>query len=108
MIVFGLANCDTTRAAMKALSAAGRAPRLRDVREEPLTPDDIARLLAALGPALVNRASTTWRGLSDADRALAPGDLLARHPAVMKRPVIEADGRVTLGWGAAAQGLWLG
>lgn len=107
MIVYGLANCDTTRAAVKALAAAGRVVRLRDVRAEPLGADEISRLVAALGPGLVNRASTTWRALSEAERALPPADLLARHPAVMKRPVIESDGRTTLGWGAAVQGLWL-
>ncbi len=46
----------------------------------------------------MNRRSTTWRGLSEADQALPTVELIAKHPTVMKRPVIEADGALTLGW----------
>ena len=54
--------------------------------------------LAQFGAALLNTRSTTWRGLSDVERARPPQDLLAEHPALMKRPLIEADGTLHLGW----------
>ena len=73
---------------------------VRDVRLEPLSPRDIERFLDAFGAALINRRSTTWRTLSGCDRQADPKALLAAHPAVMKRPVIEARGRLYLGWGA--------
>ena len=95
MIVFGLKNCDTCRKAMKALDGAV----LRDIRAEPLSADDIARFFESFGDALVNRKSTTWRGLSEAERAGEPKALLADYPALMKRPVIEVDGQLYLGWG---------
>ncbi len=88
---------------MKALEEAGRAPGFRDVRAEPLATGDIARFLDAFGDALINRSSTTWRGLSEDERALPPADLLARHPTLMKRPVIEAGGKLYLGWGKDVQ-----
>ena len=99
MKVYGLKTCDTCRAAVKTLGAD-----LRDVRADPLDPEDIARFRAAFGEALVNTRSATWRGLSEAEREDTPERLLARHPALMKRPVIETDdGRLYLGWGSAVK-----
>lgn len=54
--------------------------------------------LAQFGDALVNTRSTTWRGLSEQERARAPDALLAEHPPLMKRPLIDADGTLYLGW----------
>ena len=102
--VFGLKACDSCRAAVKALEASGRAVRLVDVRAEPLDAATRARFLGAFGAALVNRRSTTWRGLSEAERARPPEALLADHPALMKRPVIEAGGALHLGWDAGVKG----
>jgi arsenate reductase-like glutaredoxin family protein len=67
-------------------------------------PEDVARAaLARFGDALVNRKSTTWRGLDDAARAAEPLALIAAHPAVMKRPLIDAGGTLYLGWGKEVQ-----
>ncbi|QBX99562.1 arsenate reductase [Rhodophyticola sp. CCM32] len=104
MIVYGLKTCDTCRKAVKELLAAGHDVVLRDVRAEPLSAADLALFLDAFGAALVNRRSTTWRGLSDAERETAPEDLLSAHPALMKRPVIAAaGGQLYLGWDAKVQ-----
>jgi arsenate reductase-like glutaredoxin family protein len=107
MIVYGIKTCDTVKKALRALAAAGHAPVLRDVRAEPLSAAEIARFEAAFGAALVNRSSTTWRGLSEAERAAPVADLLAAHPTLMKRPVVEAGETRTLGWTPAAQAVWL-
>lgn len=103
MQIYGLKNCDTCRAAAKELRAAGHEVTFVDVRETPLDPGLRAAFLEAFGEALVNRRSTTWRGLSEADRAAGPEALLAAHPALMKRPVIMRDGVPHLGWSAATK-----
>jgi arsenate reductase-like glutaredoxin family protein len=97
--IWGLKTCDTCRKALAALPGA----TFRDVRAQPLTEGEIAALLAQFGDALVNRASTTWRGLSDTDRALPPATLLAAHPTLMKRPVIRAGDAWHLGWTPAVR-----
>lgn len=99
MELWGLKTCDTCRKALAALPGA----TFRDVRAQPLTPAEIAALLARFGPALVNRASTTWRGLDEEQRALDPAALLAAHPALMKRPVIRAGDVWHLGWTPAVR-----
>ncbi|CUX82690.1 MAG: ArsC family protein [Roseibaca calidilacus] len=92
--ILGLKTCDTCRKAIKALPDAA----FRDIRADPLSAEERATLIAQFGDAVINRASTTWRGLSDDDKAMDPDDLLAAHPTLMKRPVIQKNGAWYLGW----------
>ena len=104
MIVYGLKTCDTCRKALKTLPGA----RLHDLRADGL-PEDVAQAaLARFGQDLVNRQSATWRGLDETARAHDPAVLIAAHPAVMKRPLIDADGVLHLGWGRDVQQALLG
>lgn len=104
MELYGIKTCDSCRKALKALEGAGWEVRFHDVRAAPLARDTLEEFLAALGDALVNTRSTTWRGLSEAERATDPLALLAAHPTLMKRPVIRAgDGTLYLGWGKPVQ-----
>jgi len=99
MEIYGLRTCDTCRKAIKALPEA----RFVDVRAEGVPDAVMARARAAFGDALVNTRSTTWRGLSEADRATAPDALLAAHPTLMKRPLIVDGDAMHLGWTKAVQ-----
>jgi arsenate reductase (glutaredoxin) len=106
--IYGLKTCDSCRAALRDLGAAGHAAVLVDLREAPL-PDDLRdRALAQFGEALINRRSTTWRGLDEGARAGDPEALLAAYPSVMKRPLIVAGGALYLGWDAASRSALLG
>ena len=98
MILYGLKTCDTCRKALRALADAGHAVRFIDVRADGVPPVTLSRFYDTFGDALLNTRSTTWRGLSDTDRARPPLDLLADHPTLMKRPVIERGNALTLGW----------
>jgi len=100
--VYGIRNCDSCRHALRWLVARGVPHTFHDVRQEGLD----ARLLdtwlaSAHGAGLVNRRSTTWRRLTDAQRQRAdcdPNALLLEHPTLLKRPVI-TDGETILGVG---------
>lgn len=107
MQFIGLKTCDTCRKALKELRAAGFEPQVRDVRADGLPADVIDRVLARFGDAAINRASTTWRGLSEDERARPAAELLAAHPTLLKRPVIfgETD---TIGWKDAGRTAHLG
>ena len=96
MRIFGIPNCDSCRLARKSLPGA----EFQDIREKPLTHAEIEIFCTNFGDALVNRRSTTWRGLSDEDRALPIPELIAKVPTVMKRPVIDQGGSLTLGFDA--------
>ncbi len=108
MRLYGLKSCDTCKKALKALGAAGQVVSYTDVRADGVTADDLRRFMTAFGDALVNTRSTTWRGLSEAERATPALELLQAHPTLMKRPVIEVDGHLYLGWGKDVQAALLG
>lgn len=105
--LFGLKACDTCRKAVKALTAAGHEVTLRDVRAAPLSGAEAAAFLQTFGEALVNTRSTTWRGLSPEAREAPAETLLAAHPALMKRPVLQTSEHLKLGWTKEVQALFL-
>lgn len=100
--LFGLKNCDTCRKALREIEASGQPAEFVDIRAEADLKTLLPRWLAAAGDKLVNRSSTTWRALSEADKAKASGTtlegLLLGNPALIKRPVIELGGEVLVGW----------
>jgi len=104
--VYGLANCDTTRAARKWLETQGVAASFHDVRADGLTRAMVERWVSSLGwETVLNKASTTWRELPAAQKAgldqAKAVDLLAAYPTLVKRPVLEAGGATTVGFRAA-------
>lgn len=99
MKVYGLKNCDTCRAARKALPEA----EFVDVRDSGMDAALLGAALERFGDALVNTRSTTWRGLDEAERARDPLALMQDHPALMKRPLIVDGDRMLLGWTKATQ-----
>jgi arsenate reductase-like glutaredoxin family protein len=103
MILYGIPTCDTCKKALKALEGAGQAVSFRDIRKDPLSEAEIARLVIEFGDRLINKTSTTYRGFNDFLKASEPEAQIAAQPTVMKRPVIEDDGRFFLGWDDAVQ-----
>lgn len=102
-ILYGIPNCDTVRKARKWLDVQGIAHRFHDFRADGLTAERVAAWSDVLGwDALLNRRGATWRQL-DADlraaigAATAPALLLAQ-PTLIRRPVLEHDGAVYLGF----------
>lgn len=106
MRIWMLKTCDTCRKAVRELAAAGWQVTPVDVRADGVQEADLERFLAEFGEALINRRSTTWRGLSEEEQALDPLRLLVAYPTLMKRPVVEAKGRLTLGWTKDVAASW--
>ena len=103
MILYGISTCDTCKTAQKALVRAGHDVTFRDVRATPLTEAEVAHFVGEFGDRLVNRQSTTYRGASDFFKASDPEAQIAAQPAVMKRPLIEHNGKMWLGWDSETQ-----
>lgn len=103
MILYGISTCDTCKKALKAIEAAGLPVTFRDIRANPLSPAEIETLVSEFGDKLINRQSTTYRSFSDFLRASDPEAQLAAQPTVMKRPVIEDQGKWHLGWDQSVQ-----
>lgn len=104
--VYGIKNCDTVKKALKWLTEQGLEPQLHDYRVDGLDPAWLAEMAEKLGwENLVNKRSTTWRGLADEvknnltqARAL---EVLTEQPTLIKRPIVIKNEIVLLGFNEA-------
>jgi Spx/MgsR family transcriptional regulator len=107
--IYGIKTCDSCRKMLKWLDGQGKDYRWHDFRTDEVDIERLGRWIASIGSdRLVNRRSTTWRKLSEAEReAAADPDqviaLLLEHPTLIKRPVVEQDERILLGFNATVK-----
>jgi Spx/MgsR family transcriptional regulator len=105
-MLYGLKNCDTCTKARQWLAAQGIDHDFVDLRADGVDRGRLADWLDEAGrEVLVNTRSRTWRELNPAEREIgddaATLDLLARHPALIKRPVLETGmGGIVVGFSA--------
>ena len=101
--MYGIPNCDTIKKARLWLDAHKRAYAFHDYKKAGI---DKARLEGWVKQAgwetLLNRASTTFKKLPEADKtgltekkAIA---LMLAQPSMIKRPVLEMKGGITVGF----------
>lgn len=101
--LYGITTCDTVRKARAWLDSQGIAYRFHDFRAEGLEAERLAGWVDALGwETVLNRAGTSFRKLSEADRIdLDRGKaerLILANPTLVKRPVLETGGKVMVGF----------
>lgn len=101
--IYGIKNCDTMKKARTWLEAHGIAHRFHDYKVEGIDRAHLEGWADETGwETLLNRAGTTFRKLSDADKADLSRDkaidLMLAQPSLIKRPVLETDGGVTVGF----------
>lgn len=94
-------RCAESRAALALLDARGLRPRLRLYLKEPPTEEEIVELLRHLEMPAIGLVRTTEPAFRDLD--LADGDdnalvhAMARHPALIERPILVAGTRAVIG-----------
>ena len=103
--MFGLAQCSTCVKARAWLNQKGISHTFIDYRANPIVPADLKKWAHMLGgfEKLVNRASMTWRQLSEALKDPQTDAqwlaLIAQFPALIRRPLtVYLDGSVTVGF----------
>jgi arsenate reductase len=101
--IYGIPNCDTTKKARAWLAANGIAHDFHDYKLAGVDRGRLKRWAKEVGwDVLLNRAGTTFRGLPDADKvgideAKAIALMLAQN-SLIKRPVLESDGPLLVGF----------
>ena len=101
--LYGIPNCDTVKKARVWLDQNGVAYAFHDYKKAGIDRATLEDWVAAHGWEIVlNRAGTTFRALPpgakadlDAGKAVA---LMLAQPSMIKRPVLEVDGRTTVGF----------
>ena len=103
--LYGIKNCDTMKKACAWLDAKGVAYAFHDYKAEGIDRSRLEGWARDVGwDVLLNRAGTTFRKLPEADktsldegRALA---LMLDQPSMIKRPVLNLDGQIIVGFKA--------
>ncbi len=101
--IYGIRNCDTMKKARAWLDAQGVAHAFHDYKADGIDKAVLERWVGEVGwETLLNRAGTTFRKLPDEDRenltekkAIA---LMLDQPSMIKRPVLDVDGKLTVGF----------
>jgi arsenate reductase len=103
-ILYGIPNCDTVKKARTWLADNGQEFEFHDFKKQGLERATVAHWLDQLDwETLVNRKGTTWRKLSDERRAQVVDKasacaLMLEQPSVIKRPVLEGAGPLSVGF----------
>ena len=102
--LYGIPNCDTVKKARTWLADNGHDFTFHNFKKQGLTRELVAGWLEQLDwETLVNRKGTTWRNLPDerkaqvVDKASAL-ELMLENPSVIKRPVLQGVGSVSVGF----------
>jgi arsenate reductase (glutaredoxin) len=101
--IYGIKNCDTMKKARTWLDGHGVAYDFHDYKISGIDKAHLVRWSKAVGwETLLNRAGTTFRKLDDAakqglteSKAIA---LMFEQPSMIKRPVLEAGGKIIVGF----------
>ncbi|ARU14841.1 ArsC family reductase [Croceicoccus marinus] len=104
-IVYGIPNCDTVKKARNWLDDAGIAHAFHDYRKQGVPEAHLKAWIADKGwEPILNKRGTTFRKLPDEDRqdidAAKAEALLMANPSMIKRPIVEHDGGLLVGFDA--------
>lgn len=105
-IIYGISNCDTIKKAKKYLTDNNLDFTFHDYRKDGVDLALVTEFAKHLDwQELVNKRGTTYRQLSDEQKANLNEDtalaLLVEQPAMIKRPVLIHQGHYYLGFKSA-------
>jgi len=102
--IYGIPNCDTVKRARAWLDQASVPYQFHDFKKLGVSADQLRAWDQAVGwQKLLNRQGSTWRkldpavqaGVVDASSACA---LMQKYPSLIKRPVVQWPGLLSLGF----------
>jgi len=101
--IYGIPNCDTMKKARTWLDGHGVAYAFHDYRASGLEAKRLDGWVGKLGwEVLLNKASTSFRALPEADRQGLDGKkakaLMLANPTMIKRPVLDLGDRLLVGF----------
>ncbi|MBU4531684.1 MAG: ArsC family reductase [Hoeflea sp.] len=101
--IYGIKSCDTMKKARAWLGDHGIDAVFHDYKVSGIDRVHLESWCDEAGwETVLNRAGTTFRKLDDADKQGLDADkaiaLMLAQPSMIKRPVLEADGRILVGF----------
>jgi len=102
-VIYGIKNCDTMKKARSWLEAHGIDAVFHDYKTKGIDRAHLEAWCEAAGwETVLNRAGTTFKKLDDTQKADLTKEkaigLMMEQPSMIKRPVLENDGEITVGF----------
>lgn len=103
--LYGIKNCDSVKKARRFLDDSGVTYHFHDYRVDGVDKKQVSDWVVQHGwETVLNKRGTTWRQLSDKTKSSTTADnvvdLLAEHPAMIKRPVLTHGQKTMVGFSA--------
>lgn len=101
--IYGIKNCDTMKKARAWLDERGVAYTFHDYKSSGIDRAHLETWVDQAGwDVVLNRAGTTFKKLDEAERRAVDREkaieLMLAQPSMIKRPVLEADGKLLIGF----------
>jgi len=104
MTLYGIPNCTTVKKARAWLAEHAHTVVFHDFKKQGVDAAWLQAVIKQTGwQALLNTRGTTWRKLTDVEKAAASNEagaisLMLAQSSVIKRPVLKHEGRYHLGF----------
>lgn len=103
--LFGIPNCDTIKKTKKWLEQNNIDYTFHDYRKDGISTEMVSDFCQQLDwQQVLNKRGTTYRQLDDATKESLSAEsviaLLVEHPAMIKRPILQKDNELYLGFKA--------
>lgn len=106
--IYGIKNCSTMKKAFTALDEQGLSYEFHDYKKLGIDVDTLNTWLKQVNQeVLLNKKGTTWKKLTPEQQAFALEnqtqlvESLIAHPSMIKRPVLETDQGILVGFDPA-------
>jgi arsenate reductase len=102
--VYGITNCDTIKKARAWLESHGVQYEFHDFKKQGITQEKLKQWCAKFGwEKVLNKSGMMWRKTSEEEKAKVVDETTAiqfmiQVPNSIKRPVVEYDGEILLGF----------
>ncbi|MEA1888225.1 MAG: Spx/MgsR family RNA polymerase-binding regulatory protein [Pseudomonadota bacterium] len=105
IILAGIKNCDSVRSAQRWLDENSIKYDFLDLRSDLFVRHILGKWMEKVDwTTLLNKRSATWRGLDDKERTdldeVRAMSLMMKHPTLIKRPVLQVDDLIEVGFSA--------
>jgi arsenate reductase len=104
--VYGISNCDTVKKALTWLKEYGVAYEFHDYKKRGISQEKLEEWLTQVSyEKLINRAGTTYKKLTDEEKKQIVDNasavtLMLEKTSIIKRPIVESDKILTIGFKA--------
>ena len=103
--IYGIKNCSTMKKAFDKLTALGLEYEFFDYKKQAIDKTTLAHWVETVGiDKIMNTKGTTYRNLSDAQKAQmnqdvdAALDMMIAQPSMIKRPIVISDNELIIGF----------